>query len=253
MRKILIAVGVLVVIVGGAAVYLMSNLDSLVKTAIEKVGTQVAGVPVSVAEAKIDIKEGRGTIKGLTIANPKGFTTPTALSLGEVTVGIDTGSIMKNPIVISDVLVTSPAVTYEMGAGGSNLDVLQNNLRSANAGAKSEPAGNKSSEAKKLVVSKVLVKDGQITLATPLPGGKATVPLPDIHLADIGKSSGGADPADVARQMLDAIANSAMKGVSSLGIGNLVQGAQGAAQDAMKSAPGVDDLQGGLMKTLSGK
>jgi len=245
MRKILIAAGVGAVAIAGAFFYLLDNLDSLVKTAIEEAGSRVAGVKVSVADVKIAIKEGRGTIKGLTVANPKGFTSPTAISLGEVAVALDTGSITRNPVVITDVLVAAPQVTYELAAGGSNIDAIRKNVQSFAGGGKSEPAA-KDGASKKLVVDKLVVKDGKVSLATPLPGGKAGASLPDIQLTNIGKASGGATAAEVAGQLLDAISKTALKSVAGLGIDSVVQGAKGAAGDAVKG--GLDQFKGMLGK-----
>ncbi len=257
MRKIiLIAVAALVVIIGGAVFFLFSNLDSIVKTAIETVGSKVAGVKVSVAEVKITLTDGRATIRGLKVANPSGFKTPTAFSLGEITVGIDTGTIQSNPIVIKEITVLAPEVTYEIGGpGGSNIDAIQKNVQSftaANGGggtaeaqkpaaAAPAPAADQKDQ-KKLVITLLQLKDGKLTLATALPGGKATAPLPGVTLHDIGKNSGGATGAQVASQLLDAVSKSAMKSVSSIGIGSLVDGATSGVGNA--ATGGVTAVKG---------
>ena len=67
-----------------------------------------------------------------------------------------------------------------------------------------------------------------------LGGQTMSVPLPDIHLKDIGKSKGGATPAEVADQLIDAIGNSATKAVASLNLDKL----KGAAGQALEGAKG---------------
>jgi len=258
MRKIILAVvAVVILAIGGGVFYLFSNLDSLVKTAIETVGSKVAGVPVRLSSVAISLSDGRASLKGLTVANPSGFKTPTAFALGEITVAIDTGSVTRNPIVITEVTVAAPEVTYELGgSGGSNIDAIQKNVQAFGAGkdggGKAQPAAADKDDqtAKKLVIDLLQLKDGKVTLATPLPGGKATTPLPDIRLTNIGKSSGGATGAEIATQVLEAVSRSAVKAVTNLGIGNLVNGVTGAASGAVGGAAG-----GGLgaIKGLLGK
>lgn len=237
MKKLLIGVAVLLALIAGAVFFLFSNLDSLVKTAIEEAGSKVAGVKVSVSSVKIELAAGKGTISGLTVANPKGFKTPNAVSLGAITVGIDTGTITKNPVVIKEISVSQPQVTYEMGDGGSNIDVIQKNVQANTGGggsAKSEPA--KGGEETKLIIDLLQLTGGQMTLATPLPGGTASAPLPDIKLTGIGRSGGGASAAEVASKVLSAISQAAMKAASSIGVGKVLDSATEAVGGQTKGA-----------------
>ena len=75
MKKILITILVIVVLIIAALVLLFSNINSLVAKAIEKNGSNVTQTSVSVSGVDISLREGRGTIKGLRIANPPGFDT----------------------------------------------------------------------------------------------------------------------------------------------------------------------------------
>jgi len=250
MRKILIGVAVLVVVIIGAIVYLASNLDGLVKTAIEQIGSKVAGVQVSVSKVSISIKEGKGTIEGLTVANPKGFTTSKAISLGTISIVIDPGSVTKTPVTIKDISIAAPEVTYEIsGQGGSNIDAIKKNVDSyvASTGGsgvkdKTEAPKKDGAEGTNLVIDKLSIIGGKVALATPIPGAAASAKLGDITLKDIGKSKGGVSPAELATQLLDSISNSAIKGASNLGLG--------AVTDALKDKAGgaTDQLKGLLGK-----
>ena len=252
MKKILIGIAALAVLVIGAVLFTASNLDGLVKTAIEKVGSNVAGVAVTVSKVSISIKEGKASIEGLTIANPKGFVTANAIVLGNVSVALETASVTKSPIIIQDVSIVAPQVTYELSStGGSNIDAIKKNVdlftasKAKSADAPKAEASSKSSEegGSKLVIDKLSVTGGKVTLATPIPGGAASVKLGDITLNNIGKSSGGASAAEVAAQLLDAVSNSAIKGVSSLSLG--------AVTDVLKNNSGgaaIDQIKGLLGK-----
>ena len=112
MKKIILGViAVIVLAVVGIGAYIYVQSDSLVKAAIEKYGSEVAGAKVSVSSVRLDIPNGKAIISGLTVANPPGFNTPTAIKLGEISVALDPGSVSKNPIVIKQILVGAPEVT----------------------------------------------------------------------------------------------------------------------------------------------
>lgn len=249
MRKILIGVGVLVVVIVGAVVWLWSNLDGLVKTAIETAGTKVAGVPVTVSKVTIDIRNGKASIDGLMVANPKGYTTPTAIALGTISVSLDPANATKKPLLINDITIAAPVVTYEVTAqGGSNISDIKKNVDSftaSNAGAggdaakESAPAAKSdasASDAKSeaLIIHKLTISGGKVVLAAPVPGAKAEAALQTISMTDIGKAKGGASPADVATQILDALSGAAIKGGSGLMLGNAADMAKGAVGDAVK-------------------
>jgi hypothetical protein len=228
MRKLLIIGGAVVAVVIGAAVFLFSSLDGIVKTIIEDVGTKVAGVKVSVGGVKISLSDGKATISGLSVANPPGFSSDPAFRLGEINVALDTGSLSKNPIVVKDVQVGAPAVSYEIASGGSNLDVIQKNIKAFTAkqgggkdAAKDEPAKG---EAKKVVIDRLAITGGQVKLAAGgIPGANTTAKLGDIVLTGIGKESGGASAAQVAQKLLDSLVAGAIKSASSFGnlLGNV--------------------------------
>lgn len=243
MRKIiLIVVAVLVVAIGAGVAFLSSNLDSIVKKVIETAGTEVAGVKVSVGDVKISLSEGKATIAGLTVANPPGFSAPHAFKLGAIAVALDTGSLTANPIVIKDISVAAPEVTYEMGAsGGSNIDAIQKNVAAKTAGG--DKATAEKGEDKKLIIDRLVISKGTVNLATAIPGVKSSATLADIVLTGIGRKSGGASAGEVAKQVMDALTKSALKAGQSMGIGSI--------GDAVKGA--VPGDAGGALKGVFGK
>ncbi len=238
------AAAVVLAAVAGGIFFVASNLDGLVKSAIETVGSEVAGTKVSVAAVKIELAEGRATITGLTVGNPKGFTSADAFRLGAVAVALDTGSVTGNPVVIKDISVSQPEVTYELGEGGSNIDALRRNIEARTGGGKGEakPAAAKGEE-RKLVIDRLAIKGGAVTLATAIPGVQGTGRLGDIVLTGIGRDSGGADPAQVGAKVLGALTDASLKTVKSMGVGQI--------GDAVKSV--VPGDAGGALKGIFGK
>ena len=73
--KSILLLGVLVVALGagGALYYVYSNLNEIVRTAIEEYGSEVLGTSVTVEDVSLSLTEGRGQITGFRIAEPRGF------------------------------------------------------------------------------------------------------------------------------------------------------------------------------------
>ena len=68
-----------------------------------------------------------------------------------------------------------------------------------------------------MAIDHVYVKDSKVNISATLLGGKSmTVPLPDIHLQDIGKKENGATPGEVAKAIISALNKSVLKSVTPL-------------------------------------
>ena len=269
MKKVaIIGAGLVVVIVIGA-VFLLSNLDSIIKAAVEEVGSEATQAKVSLNEVEIST-EGKGALRGFSIGNPAGFETESAFKLGEVSVSLDVGSVTEDTVHIKEVLIVGPEVTYEWKSGGSNLEVLKRNVEkfAGIGGGQSGSASGGSAESssdggKKLIIDRVVLRDGKVSVsanAAFLKGKKLDASLPNIELKDIGKDKGGASAGDVIAQIMDAVTGAAGKAVSSLGIGELtkslgslgtgamdaIKGGTSGATDAVKK--GAEEATGTLKK-----
>jgi hypothetical protein len=256
-KKIGIGVVVLLLIVGGAAWYLLSNLDSIVKAAIEKYGSEATQASVTVDSVKITLSSGEGTLSGVTVGNPKGFATSNAMTLGSVTVKLDSSSVTgSGPIVIKEIDVNQPQVIYEVGNGGSNLQTIQKNAQEyaqsmssggASGASTSSASSSGGGQERKVVIDDLYVRSGHVGVnATALKGKTLTVPLPDIHLTNIGKSSGGATPVQVADRVLGAISDAVTKAGSSA----LAQEVSAAVSGAVPGAQGLGSQIKGLLREV---
>jgi uncharacterized protein YxeA len=88
-KKTLISLVVVLILVVGAGFF---YIDSIVKSGIEVVGSEVLGTRVTVASVSISPLSGNGTIRGLTIGNPEGYTSENIMQLGEVSVALNLGT-----------------------------------------------------------------------------------------------------------------------------------------------------------------
>jgi hypothetical protein len=256
MRKILIGVGVLVIAVIAIVTFLFSSLDGLIQEAVEKYGSEITKAEVKLAAVNIDIGSGKGGLSGLKVGNPKGFETPSAFNLGEISIAIDTGSVTENPVIIKEIVIAAPEVTYELGSAGSNISAIQKNVDDymAQFAGSGGSAKQDSSEGPKLVIENLYVRGGKVNVSASLLKGKTlSAGLPDIHLKDIGKDKGGATPSEVAEKILKALNDSATKAASSIGIGktldSLKQKMSGATEGVSKA---VGETTGEVGKKLKG-
>jgi hypothetical protein len=262
LKKIAIGIVVLLVIIAGAAYFLFSNLDSIIKAAIEKYGTAATQTEVKLDSVKIGLTSGEGALNGLSVANPKGFASAKALYLGLVSIKLDTSSITGGgPIVIREIVIEKPQVTYELANdGGSNLQTIQKNTvayagvsgsggnaggGTAGSGGGAGSASNTSAQERKVIINDLYIRDGQIGISQALLQGKTfSAGLPTIHLTNIGKDKGGASPAQVAEQVLGSITSTASKVATAeltkqLGsVKGLTGGAGSGASDQLKGLLG---------------
>ena len=158
-----------------------------------------------------------------------------------------------------------PQVTYELlNDGSSNLQAIQNNAQSyANSFKKggseaSEPAADKGEaknggQGRKIIIGNLTVKNGGVAISQEMLKGKQlSATLPEIHLTNIGKDSGGATAAQVAQQLIGAISNAAAQAsVTELAkekIGGLIN----AVPTGAIGGAAVDTV-GGALKGILGK
>lgn len=247
-RGLLIGGAVAVAAVIGIAVFLLSNLDSLVKEAVEKVGTEATQAKVTLSSVDISLKSGSGALNGMKVGNPKGFNTPFAFELGSISVQLDIGSIGQDPIVIKEIVISKPQVTYELGSNGSNIDAIQRNVDSY-AKQFSSSKEKEGGEGPKLVIENLYIRDGQINVSAAFLRGKAiSTPLPNVHLKDIGKKEKGASPSEVAKKIISSMTKGAGSAVGALNLDKMMEGAGEAAkavtEGASKAVEGASETVG---------
>lgn len=225
-RLIVASLALVLIVAAGGLWWLWSSRDALLKEAIESFGPEITGVAVSVKRVKLEPLEGKGMIGGLRLGNPKGFEAPSALTVGEIRLAMDPVSIARDVVVIREVVLQSPEITYERGGGGSNLEVIQKHVEDYVA----RLSGPKKEEGpkKKFIIENLYVRSGKVHFGTSI-----SLPLPDIHLRDIGKKSNGATAGEVVKQTWDALARSSMNLASRAGAA-IKRGANSVIEGAKK-------------------
>lgn len=252
MRRAIIVVfmvlGVIVLGAGGAGFYLFTQLDSLVKTAIEEVGGRALETKVSLGGVSINAFDGRGTLNGLAVANPAGFSDAEAIAVGEARVAIDTDSLTGETIVIRDVVIRAPRIRYEVGPEGGNLERLYEAVggavedgSTAGTGASTDGGGTAGAE-RRLIVDHLLIEGAEVSVRAPSLGlDDVTVPLPTIELNDLGRSEGGLTAEQILAGVMLALQQTAAGEFAKVpALSDLLQGE---AADMVKEA--LDSIEGG--------
>jgi len=220
MKKIIFSLVALVAIAIAVAVfYVLTNLDSLVKAAIEKYGSEATQTAVRVDKVRIKITEGDGAIYGLTVANTKGFDLAHAISLGETGLGIDLKSIKDEPYIINHITVRDPQVFFEINEDKkANLNELKNNLTRSGSAARDEPAEEKAAAKEpRLIIRRITFERGRIAAkVTPL-NKDYDLDLPSINMTNLGGSQ-GATPTELAREILQRLIDAAKAEIKKKGI-----------------------------------
>jgi len=249
-KKILLFSGIGVVVLGLLAVIIVALcLDGIVKKAVETVGPRLTQVTITLDSIHIGVMSGSAKVKGLVVGNPDGYKTPQAVSVGLAEVSVDVASALSDKIIIHTIHVESPEITFEGGLGKNNLFQIRDNLNSLTQS--TGPTGTNvqttasGKPVKKLEVDDFLITGAKVHVNLTLLGGQEmTLPLPDIHLQDLGKGDAGLTPADLTRRVFDAITSATLSTVTS-SVGNLGKGAGKAATDSMKK---ISSGLGGFFK-----
>jgi uncharacterized protein involved in outer membrane biogenesis len=203
-RLILVgAIGLVVLLV--AAVFAATlYLDALARKSVERVGADVTKVDVQVSGASLSVLSGRGELRGIRVGNPEGFQTPSAVVAESVAVEMEPSSILEDKLVLRSIRVIGPEVTFESGLQGNNLSKLLGNIRGTG------PPQDQASR-RKLQVNDLVVSGGRVNLAVTLLGTRsASVPLPDIHLTNLGQGPEGITSAELSERLLAVLIEAAI-------------------------------------------
>jgi len=250
-----ISVVAVLVIVAAAGIYLFSSLDGLVEAAIEKYGSQATQTKVEVGGVKLTLASGEGTIEGIQIASPSGFTRPQIFTLGQISVKVDPKTVTEKVVTIDQILIKAPQIFYEINdKGTSNVDVLKSNVKKMSGG--SAKTSGSEGEQVKLIIRKLIIEEGEVDARIAALGDKdLSANLPRIELTDIGKKSGGATPAEVAEKVANVLIKKVGPAVANLGVEQyLGQSAEEAKAKLKESAEkAIEDKVGDKLKGLFGQ
>jgi len=195
----------------------LTNLNAIVKAAIEKCGSEATKTAVRVSSVKIILKEGTGAINGLTVANPKDFDTRHAFSLGEISTKFNIKSLTDDVKVIDEIIIHAPKVQVEINEDNTiNLNELKKNISSSAPGTSTNKQEN--GNATRLIIRYLRFSNGHILAkVVPLNNKEYQLKLPSFVLKNLGGKK-GATPSQIANQILKELTNRALAQIKKKGI-----------------------------------
>lgn len=226
---------VLVIAIVGAIFYFSSNVDAIVEELIEEQGSAATGTAVRVDGVSIDLREATGSVTGLTVANPEGFSGDSAIEFGNLQLRLNARSLLEEPIIIENVEVADAVLRIEQTGTRNNLRVLLDNLQRDAEPQPEEPGGGQ-----RVVVERFALTDANASVSIADLDEQRSADIPDIVLTDIGQKTGGATGAELARQVLEPVIRRAL---------------ESSAVDAVKERvrDELDERAGELLDRLGGR
>lgn len=229
MKKSSLLIGV-VVVAAGIYYFGPSLLDSAVKKIVNKYGSEVTGTEVNLEGFSLHPTTGEAAIRKITIANPQNYKMPYLFELNNISVKVDIKSLTSDTVIIEDITVDKPAITYEMlSLTQNNIKEIQNNVNSYlnksssndKAETTSETDSADQSAGKKVIIRHLAINDA--TLSATAGDKDVSITLPDITMNNIGDDSkkAGSNIPQVIAKILNKILTTATQNVVSQKLGDL--------------------------------
>jgi len=168
-------------------------LGSVVKAGINRFGPTLTQTTVELSAATISPLSGTGTLRGLVIGNPKGWSDAPLCSLGKIHLDVAPFSLLGDHIVVNEIVIDAPEFNYETKIVASNVNDLLKNIEQVTGGKNGGvQATTKSGKPIRFEVKHFVLHDGKVRLGV---GPAAlSLPMPPIELNDLGTKEGGISP-----------------------------------------------------------
>ena len=246
LRKLFIIIPSIVIVLLIAAVVVVGLFaDRAVKMGVEKGGSSVLPVAVTLGDADLSILGGNLTLNDLIIENPEGYKNKNLLELKTGSVGVSIGSLLSDTVKIDHITLDGAVVVLEQ------KNLLRNNvkdiLKALPKGDEGDepPKGEPAPEGKKLHIDELTISNTTVKVKLlPLPGKADTIPLKlgTIKMTDLGNDN-KLDTPKLVRKILTAI----FQGIAEQGKGilpdDLVNGLSGALGKTFEV--GTEIIKGG--------
>ena len=214
MKKIIVRlflVLIVLVILTALAVHLL--LDGAVKRGIEVGGPKLTKTDVKVGSVSISLLSGSGAIKNFVLGNPAGFTSPSAIQAGSTRLAIKPNSLLADKVIVDFIELQNPQITVEtdlksLSLNSFNLKRILANLEEATGSKGDEKAAANPPQPEAKAGKKLQVNDFRITGAKMLVsamGQSHTMPIPEIHLTNLGAGPEGITAAELAKLVLNEL------------------------------------------------
>jgi hypothetical protein len=152
---------------------------------------------------------GRGTLSRLEIGNPDGFETDYALRIEDINLAVDVGSVASDVPVLTEVVLDEAHLNAEQRGEATNLTEIQSYMSRSSG----EPPPDAEAEEGRIIIDRFRLTNARVTLTSEYLSEPEELPLEDVVVNGIGRSSGGATYAEATEAILSPILASARTAV----------------------------------------
>lgn len=147
-------------------------LGPTVEAIAEGIGSKALGTPVSIESLSINPSKGTVDLTALTINTHEGFNRTNTWALANLHISINMGSLFSRAIVVHEIRIDSPHLTYEQSRATDNITALIESLQTF-AGTNTDAPEKKPAEEqrpsdkppKRVIIESLVVNDVQIHIA----------------------------------------------------------------------------------------
>ena len=202
--KWVVLVILLLLIIGGVVLYM--NLNSIVRSTVEKQSTNSLGVNTDLEGANVSLLGQSVSLRNFQVDQPQGFGDAAMMSLGGVDVDVSVNELRQDPLRVGQITIREPKLVIEMKGKEFNIKKFIDQL----------PAGEdkpvEGEEPMKLIINDLQVRGAQVVFRpdiqamSSLPGiGDAlkglkqeyVLSIPDLAMQNVGTGEGNQNGAEV--------------------------------------------------------
>ena len=218
MKKLLVILLIVLIAISGLLFFLKDNLDEIVREIIVASVSDATQTNVSLAQVKLNLKEGVGVLNNYQQGNPEGFQTKYAFRFDQAELDIDVGTILDDVVIIERVFINHADIVYEFNDGKTNFVELKKNIdkntKKKNSDQKNKPvedqektsSQSKTQQSKKIIIRSFEMINTEVEAAMPFASSQTlSVQLPNIKLSNIGAKENGLLADELLMVFLDAM------------------------------------------------
>lgn len=244
MKKLLVIGGIVLGLGLIAVITLTFFLGNIVTAGVNRFGPAITQTKVELNSASISPLNGSGTLSGLVVGNPKGWSDTPLCSLGKVHLDVAPFSILGDHIIVNEIVIEAPEFNYETKIVASNVSDLLKNIEQVTGGkdATAQPTA-KSGKPVKFEVKHFVLQNGKVRVGF---GPTAlSLPMPPIELNNLGTSEGGITPDQLVFAVMKSVTGSIVTATTqAAGKIGATSGAA-AVEGAKKAGEAIKGLFGG--------
>jgi hypothetical protein len=217
-KKLLVILLIVLIAISGLLFFLKDNLDEIVREIIVTSVSDATQTNVSLAQVKLNLKEGVGILNNYQQGNPEGFQTKYAFRFDQAELDIDVGTILDDVVIIERVFINHADIVYEFNDGKTNFVELKKdidkNTKKKNSDQKNKPvvdqektsSKSKKQQSKKIIIRSFEMINTEVEAAMPFASSQTlSVQLPNIKLSNIGAKENGLLANELMKVFLDAM------------------------------------------------